>query len=311
MKKKTNNKKLDLVSMSDIDSNDVWEILSLTKKLKAKPLLKSNLLKNQSVALIFAKPSLRTRVSFEVGVTQLGGKSVTIKMDEISVGIRENVEDIANVLSRYVSSIVIRTYEQKQIEDLARFSLVPVVNGLSNEEHPCQVVSDLFTINEIFNKLSGLKISYIGDGNNIAHSLLIGAALTNMDISIATPKGYEPNKHYVAIARKINPKINIEITNSPLNASRDANVLYTDVWVSMGQEDEMRKRKKIFAPYQINDKLLQVANKNAIVLHCLPAHKEQEITSKVFSRFSEIIYEQAENRLHAQKAILIKLIDSK
>ncbi len=309
MKHKT--KKPDLVSMADISSNDIFEILDLAKKLKAKPLLKASFLKNQSIALIFAKPSLRTRVSFEVGITQLGGKSIVIKMDEINVGIRENVEDIANVLSRYVSGIVIRTYEQKQISDLGKYSAVPVINALSNEEHPCQIVSDLFTIKEIFSKLSGLKIAYIGDGNNIVHSLLIGAALTNMDISIATPKQYPPEKSYVNLAKKLNPKINIEVTNIPSDAAKNANVLYTDVWVSMGQEKEAKQRKKIFAPYQINDKLLSVANKNSIVLHCLPAHKEQEITSKIFDEFSSIIYQQAENRLHAQKAILLKLIGTK
>ena len=301
-------KKLDLVSMADLSSNNIFEILDLTKKLKAKPLLKANFLKSQSIALIFAKPSLRTRVSFEVGITQLGGKSITIKMDEINVGIRENVEDIANVLSRYVSSIVIRTYEQKQISDIAKYSTVPVINALSNEEHPCQIISDLFTVKEIFNRLSGLKLAYIGDGNNIVHSLLIGAALTDMDISIATPKQYPPEKSYVSLAKRLNPKIKIEITNIPSDAARNANVLYTDVWVSMGQEKEMTKRKKIFTPYQINDKLLSIANKNSVVLHCLPAHKGQEITSKVFDRFSSIIYQQAENRLHAQKAILLKLI---
>ena len=277
-------------------------------ELKKKPLSKSSFLKNESIALIFAKPSLRTRVSFEVGINQFGGNPITIKMDEISVGTRENVEDIGNVLSKYVSAIVIRTYEQKQIEGLGKFSHVPVINALSNEEHPCQIISDLFTIKENFKRLSGLKLAYIGDGNNVAQSLILGCALANIDISVASPKGYLPNKYYVESAKKINSKIKIELTNNPKQAAKNANILYTDVWTSMGQEKEFKKRIKIFKPYQINDELLSYADKKAIVLHCLPAHREQEISGKVFDRFSETIYRQAENRLHAQKAILMKLI---
>ena len=301
-------KKSNLISIADISANTLNEILSLTKNLKEKPLSKSSFLKNKSIALIFAKPSLRTRVSFEVGINQFGGNPITLKMDEISVGIRENVEDIANVLSKYVSAIVIRTYEQKQIEELGKFSHVPVINALSNEEHPCQIISDLFTIKEIFKGLFGLKLAYIGDGNNVAQSLILGCALVGMDISVASPEGYLPSRYYVDIAKKINSKIKIELINNPKLAAKNARILYTDVWTSMGQEKELKKRIKIFKPYQINDELLSYAHKEAIVLHCLPAHKEQEISGKVFDRFSEIIYEQAENRLHAQKAVLLKLI---
>lgn len=301
--------KKSLVSMADFSKKDLASILDLTKKIKLKPLSKSNILKNESVALIFAKPSLRTRVSFEVGVSQLGGSSITIRMDEISIGSRENVEDIAMVLSKYVKAIVIRTYEQKQISDLDKYSTIPVINALSNEEHPCQIVADLHTIKETFGKLNGLKIAYIGDGNNVAQSLIIGAALSDMDISIGCPKNYSPDPEFIKIAKKINPKTKIEIVTDPTIAAKNAHVLYTDVWTSMGQEKEFKKRKKIFSSYQINDALLKVAHKNAIVLHCLPAHKGQEITAKVFDRFSEVIYRQAENRLHAQKAILIKLLE--
>ncbi len=304
----TKTKNNNLISLADISSNTLKQILDLTEKLKAKPFAKSSFLKNKSIALIFAKPSLRTRVSFEVGINQFGGKPITIKMDEISVGIRENVEDIGNVLSKYVSAIVIRTFEQKQIEELSKFSSVPVVNALSNDEHPCQIISDLFTIKEFFKTLPGLKLAYIGDGNNVANSLILGCALANMDISIASPKNYLPSKHYVEIAKKINPKVKVEFTSNPKLAAKNASVLYTDVWTSMGQEKEFKKRIKIFKPYQINDELLSYANKKAIVLHCLPAHKGQEISAKVFDRFSEAIYQQAENRLHAQKAILMKLI---
>ena len=304
-------KKSNLISLTDISANTLTQILDLAKALKKKPFSQSSFLKNKSIALIFAKPSLRTRVSFEVGINHFGGNPITIKMDEISVGIRENVEDIGNVLSKYVSAIVIRTFEQKQIEELGKFSHVPVINALSNEEHPCQIISDLFTIKEIFNGLSGLKLAYIGDGNNVAQSLILGCALANMDISVASPKGYLLNKYYVEAAKKINPEIKIELTTNPKLAAKSANILYTDAWVSMGQEKELRKRVKIFKLYQINDELLSYADKKAITLHCLPAHKDQEISGKVFERFSEIIYQQAENRLHAQKAILMKLIDNK
>lgn len=310
MTKKQNNliKKKSLVSMADFSREDLNAIINAATSLKSSPLSKSDFLKNKPVALIFAKPSLRTRVSFEVGIIQLGGQVITIKMDEISVGIRENVEDIANVLSRYVSAIVIRTYEQEQIKALDKFSLVPIINGLSDEEHPCQVIADLFTIHEIFNGFSNLKLSYIGDGNNVAQSMLLGCALVGIDISIASPDKHKIKDSYVELAKKINSKITIELTSDPKIAATGANILYTDVWTSMGQEKEIEARKKIFTPYQINNQLLSYAKKNAIVLHCLPAHKGEEISSDVFDRFSKIIYEQAENRLHTQKAILLKLL---
>ena len=304
----TKTKKKDFISMADISHNELMQLLQLTKEIKLNPNLKSKSLSNKAVALIFAKPSLRTRVSFEVGVHQLGGFPLTIKMDEINIGTREDTEDIAKVLSRYVSAIVIRTFEQKQIEELGRFSTVPVINGLSNDEHPCQVLTDIFTISEIFPKLDGLKLAFIGDGNNVAHSLLIGASLTNMNIAIGSPKSFEVKDSFVNAAKKINPKINIELTNNPQDAAKDAHVLYTDVWTSMGQEKEAIKRREIFAPYQINNELLSYADKNAIVLHCLPAHKGEEITKEVFEKYSSIIFEQAENRLHTQKAILLNLI---
>ena len=303
-------KSKNLISMSDISSFDLEEIINSAKKLKEKPHLKSSSIQDKIIALIFAKPSLRTRVSFEVGIKQLGGETITIKMEEISVGIRENVEDIANVLSRYISAIVIRTFEQKQIEELGKYAFVPIINGLSNEEHPCQVISDLFTISEVFGRLSGLKLSYIGDGNNVAHSLLLGCALADMNISIATPDSHKPKQIYIEKANKINPKIKIELTNDPKEAVKSSNILYTDVWTSMGQEEETKKRKKIFEPYQINEELLNHAAKDAIVLHCLPAHKGEEISHGAFKKFSDTIYTQAENRLHAQKAILLKLLNS-
>lgn len=305
---RSKNQVSNLISVANLSKLDLTEVINLTKELKAEPFSRSSSLKNKSVALIFAKPSLRTRVSFEVGINQLGAQAITIKMEEISVGIRENVEDIAGVLSRYVSAIVIRTYEQTQIEDLGKFSRVSVINGLSNEEHPCQVVSDLFTISEVFPEFKGLKLAYVGDGNNMAQSLLLGCALAGIDISLATPAAYRPKKLYVDLAREIDSRIKIELTEDPCLAARHANILYTDVWASMGQEAEIDTRKKTFSRYQINDDLLSYADKEVKVLHCLPAHKEQEISSSVFSKFSELIYRQAENRLHAQKAILLKLV---
>lgn len=306
--KGSNTKLVGLASLSNISSKDLQGILRLSKELKKNPLSRSSILANKSIGLIFAKPSLRTRISFEVGIRQLGGHPITIKMDEISVGIRENVEDIGVVLSRYLSCIIIRTFEQKQVEDLQKYSTIPVVNGLSDEEHPCQVISDIFTISEIFKDCSGLKLAYVGDGNNVAHSLIIACALSNMDISIASPKKYQIKGKYVQIAKKINKKINIHLTEDPTIAAKEANILYTDVWTSMGQEKEAIKRRKVFMPYQINDELLSHAKKNVIVLHCLPAHKGEEIAYNVFDKFSEVIYTQAENRLHAQKAILLKLL---
>lgn len=306
--KQFKNKKINLVSVANLSNGELLGILELTKDLKSRPAKSSSLLRGKCVALIFAKPSLRTRVSFEVGITELGGSPITIKMEEISVGIRENVEDIANVLSRYVSAIVIRTFEQGQIEDLAKHASVPVINGLSDEEHPCQVISDLFTVKEMFGELSGLKLAYVGDGNNVAQSLLVGSALANINISIASPKSHSPKKYYFDLAKKFNSKVSIEITDDPKLACRDANVVYTDVWTSMGHESEIENRRKIFAKYQVNNELLSYADKNVKVLHCLPAHKGEEITKEVFNKFSDVIYTQAENRLHAQKAILLKLI---
>ena len=304
----TKSKIKSLTSIADISAKDLAEIILLTKELKENPLKRSSAIQNQSIALIFAKPSLRTRISFEVGIRQLGGHPITIKMDEISVGIRENVEDIGKVLSKYVSSIVIRTFEQREVEDLEKYSSVPVINGLSDEEHPCQVISDIFTISETFKSTDNLKVAYVGDGNNVAQSLLLACALSNINISISSPKNYQIKEKYIELAKQLNQKINIEITEDPMVSVKDADVLYTDVWTSMGQEKEAEKRRKIFMPYQINDELLSRAKNNAIVLHCLPAHKGEEISHDVFDRFSETIYKQAENRLHAQKAIILKLM---
>lgn len=300
--------KQDLVSLAELSPENLREIILLAKELKANPLSKKNSLAHKSIALIFAKPSLRTRISFEVGINQLGGNPITIKMEEINIGKREDVIDTASVLSRYVDGIVIRTFEQEQIEQLAKYSSVPVINGLSNDEHPCQIISDFFTIEEHFKSLKDIKIAFIGDGNNIAQSLMICSALANTNISIAGPKSYEPNDSYIKLAKKINPKITIAITNDPKEAAKGAKVLYTDTWISMGQEEESEKRKMIFSPYQVNNELLSLADKDVIVLHCLPAHKGEEITQDVFKKFSKIIYKQAENRLHAQKAILLKLL---
>lgn len=300
-------KKYSLARTDNFSKQKFNQVLVLAEKLKKNRVLYPQKLKNKTIALIFAKPSLRTRVSFEVGITELGGKPLTIKMDEISIGSREDIEDIGKVLSRYVHGIIIRTFEQEQIDKLVEVSSIPIINALSNDEHPCQAIADIFTVQEKFKKTQGLKLAYIGDGNNVAHSLMICCALAEMDFSIACPKGFEPMDKYVQIAKRIYPKGKIVISNSPQKASENASVLYTDVWTSMGQEREMKKRLKLFADYQINEKLLKVASRNAIVMHCLPAHKGQEISHDVFNKFSNIIYTQAENRLHVQKAIMATL----
>lgn len=266
--------------------------------------------KNKSLILIFSKPSLRTRVSFEIGAHQLGMNALTLKQDEINLGVRETVADTARVVSRYANCVMIRTFSHADVEEFADNSNVPVINGLTDNSHPCQIMADLLTIKEHFKALKGLKLAYVGDGNNVANSLMVGCAHVGMDVKIVCPKGYEPmNAYYdaaVEIAKTTGSKI--EIINDVKNGVAGANVLYTDVWASMGQEEEALERKNIFAPYQLNSELLESANANHIVLHCLPAHRGEEITHEVLEKNASIIFEQAENRMHAQKAIMDAII---
>ncbi len=302
--------KKDLISIEDLSTKDIFDLLDLTRAVKADREKYSDSLKGKSIGLIFQKPSNRTRVSFEIGMSQLGGNALYLGPSEIDMGVRESVKDVAGVLSRYLDGIVARTYRHEDIKDLAVHAAIPVINGLSNRAHPCQALGDIFTIKEKLGAFKGICLSYIGDGNNVLNSLMIAAAKVGLDMKVATPKGYEPMKEMVKaaniFARESGSKL--ELSNDPGKAVRDADVLYTDVWVSMGQEKESKSRLKAFKKFQINDKMLKIAKKDCLVMHCLPAHRGQEITDSVMDSKNSIVYDQAENRLHVQKAILLRLL---
>ncbi len=269
-------------------------------------------LKNRILGMIFQKPSLRTRVSFEVGMKHLGGDALMLGPQEIGLGQRESIADISRVLSGYVHGIMARVFEHRHVEELAQYAGVPVINGLSDDSHPCQAMADVLTIYEHFGRLQGLQLAYVGDGNNVAASLLLACAHFGINFAIATPKGYElPANVQIKAARLAqNSGVTIETFNDPRLAVRDADVIYTDTWVSMGQEEEMARRKEAFTPYQVNADLLQDASSDHIVMHCLPAHRGDEITDAVADGPTSAIFRQAENRLHAQKAILVNLMAS-
>ena len=260
--------------------------------------------------MIFEKASTRTRVSFEVGMYQLGGHPLFLSSKDLQIGRGEPIQDTARVLSRYLDGIMIRTFSQKGIETLAECSSIPIINGLTDDEHPCQVLADLMTIREKKLILEGLKVAYIGDGNNMCNSLIIGCLTLGMNIAIANPIGYKPPKYYIekGIELANENKVSFEMTENPAEAIKNADVIITDVWASMGQEDEVKKRQVAFKGYQVNSKVMKLANDDAIVLHCLPAHREEEITEEILEAHADIIFEEAENRLHAQKAVLVKLL---
>lgn len=297
-----------LISMADISNEEIIELLDLAEDLKEKRLRGkvTDLLKNKSLAMIFEKSSTRTRVSFEVGMADLGGHSLYLNFRDIQIGRGETVADTARVLSGYVHGITARVNSHDTVMDLAEHASVPVINALSDKEHPCQILADLLTIQEYKNRLDGLKYAWIGDGNNVCNSAILGCAIVGMDIAVACPVGYEPDKDIVAQARKMGG--NVTITNDPAVAAKDADVLYTDVWISMGDENEVEKRMHDLANYQINSELVALAKHDAIVMHCLPAHRGEEITAEVLDGPHSVVFEQAENRLHAQKALLIKLM---
>ncbi len=302
----------DFISLMDFSTQELSYLLDLASEIKAKT--KSGVLepvlKDKNLVLIFSKPSLRTRVSFETGMRQLGGNSLTLKQDEINLGVRETIADTARVLSRYADCVMIRTFAHSDVEEFAKYASVPTINGLTDDSHPCQIMADLLTIKEHFKKLKGLKLVYSGDGNNVANSLLVGCALMGLDVTIACPKGYEPMEKYVEFAKnaalKTGSKVSIEYDSK--KAVEGANIIYTDVWASMGQESEASMRKEIFKSYQVNDELCSCASDDVIVLHCLPAHREEEITHSVLEKNAEVIFEQAENRMHAQKAIMAAIV---
>ncbi|GAB6076118.1 ornithine carbamoyltransferase [Desulfurobacterium crinifex] len=302
----------DFISMLNADRLFIENIFSLSAFLKEKQ-KKGELyrpLEGFTAALIFEKPSTRTRVSFEVGVYQLGGHGVYMDARGSQLGRGEPIKDTARVLSRYVDLIVIRTYGQERVEELARYSDIPVINALTDEEHPCQVLADLFTIWEYRRNLRGLKVAYVGDGNNMCNSWLIGAAYMGMRFYAATPEGFEPLPEYVEKAKEIAKDTGAEIvvTHDPIEAVKDADVIYTDVWASMGQEEEADKRKEIFMPYQVNRELVEHAKPDFLFMHCLPAHRGEEVTDEIIESDRSIVWDQAENRLHTQKALILKLV---
>ncbi|MBQ9940323.1 MAG: ornithine carbamoyltransferase [Clostridia bacterium] len=295
-----------LLKLSDLSTDEITEILDLADKLKSerKMGVEHTILKGKTLGMIFQKSSTRTRVSFEAGMYQLGGTALFLSSNDLQIGRGEPVKDTARVLSRYLDGIMIRTYEQSEVEALAEYGSIPIINGLTDYAHPCQVLADLMTIREYKKTLKGLKMCFIGDGNNMANSLIVGGIKMGMEVSVACPADYKPDKDIMAWAEK-NGKFTC--TEDIKAAAENADVLYTDVWASMGQEGEAEKRKVVFKNYQINDSVMGWAKKDAMVLHCLPAHREEEITDKVFEEHPEI-FDEAENRLHAQKAVLVKLM---
>ncbi len=303
--------KRDIISVMDM-KDDFEEILASAVKMKKEPKKgsKQDVLKGRVLGMVFEKPSLRTRISFEVGMAQLGGKALYIGPDEVSIGKRESVSDVANVLSRYVNAIMYRAFSNQTMRELARHASVPVVNGLDDLEHPCQCAADLLTVLEKKGKLKGLQLVYVGDGNNVCNSLLLGCALTGMNMRAATPKDFKPNADILAKAQEIakDKGGRIETMSNPYQAIEGADVVYTDTWVSMGQETEKQMREKLFLPYQVNDKLVEKASKDYIFLHCLPAHRGLEVSAEVIDGPHSVVFDEAENRMHAQKAILVAVL---
>ena len=305
--------KKDLVSIKDLSVEDINDLITLAEEMKAKGESLGCPLIGKSLVLLFEKPSMRTRVSFEVGMYQLGGQVIYLGPDEVGLGKREAAKDFAKVLSRYADGIVARTFEHEKVEELAKNASIPVINGLSDLSHPCQALGDILTIKEKLGKLKGVNFAWVGDGNNVLNSLLLACVKSGINISIATPKGYEPNKDILKSAKEIAKESGAKISVSldPKEAVKDADIVYTDVWTSMGQEKEYKKRLKDFEGFQINDKLLAKAKPGVLVMHCLPAHRGEEITDQVMDGDKAIVYDQAENRLHIQKAILVKLLGGK
>lgn len=296
-----------LLKLMDLSEKEIVEILNTADQLKfeKKNGIPHRLLEGKTLGLIFAKSSTRTRVSFEVGMFDLGGMSLFLSSRDLQIGRGEIVQDTARVLSRYLDGIMIRTFDQKEVEALAEFGTIPIINGLTDYCHPCQVLADLMTIREYKGNFKGRKLCYVGDGNNMTNSLIVGGIKLGMEVSVACPEGYEPDAELMRWAKETG---RFSCSPDVLEMAKNSDVLYTDVWASMGQEAEAEQRKRVFKSYQINDKVLSVSKSDAMVLHCLPAHREEEITSKVFEEHSREIFDEAENRLHAQKAVLVKCL---
>lgn len=299
-----------LLKMMNLSTEEIIEILNLADQLKyeLKHGIPHDHLKGKTLGMIFRKASTRTRVSFETGMYQLGGNPLYLSASDMQIGRGEPIQDTARVLSRYIDGIMIRTFDQAEVENLAEYGNIPIINGLTDLSHPCQVLADLMTIREYKGKLDGLKMCYIGDGNNMANSLIVGGLKTGMSVSVACPENYHPAATTLAFAKKYDC---FELTDDPIKAAKDADVIFTDVWASMGQEGEAEIRKKAFKGFQINDEVMAVAKPDAMVQHCLPAHREEEITAKVFEEHANEIFDEAENRLHAQKAVMVLLMGNK
>lgn len=296
-----------LLKLQDLTREEILSILNLADQLKFERNngIQKDYLKGKKLGLIFQKASTRTRVSFEVGIYELGGYGLFLSSNDLQIGRGEPVQDTARVLSRYLDGIMIRTFAQQEVEDLAKYGSIPVINGLTDYAHPCQVLADLMTIREYKGSFKGLKMAFIGDGNNMANSLMVGAIKTGMSFAIACPEGYEPDAELTAWAKENG---NVTITTDIKEALKDTDVVYTDVWASMGQEGEKSKREQAFAGYQVNFENLKAANPDVMVMHCLPAHRGEEITEEVFEAHAKEIFDEAENRLHAQKAVMVKLL---
>lgn len=301
-----------LISINDLSHEEIYQIFELSASLKMKQLSGEShrLLEGKTLGMIFSKPSTRTRVSFEVGIYQLGGIGMYFGPNDLQLKRSESIQDTAKVLSRYLSGIMIRTFDHQDVVDLSKYGSIPVINGLTDLLHPCQVLTDLFTILEKKQKLRGLKLAYVGDGNNMAHSLLHGCSKVGMNISVASPEGYKPQREIVDNALA-NAKImgsKVDILENPAEAVKDADIVYTDVWASMGQESESEKRKKLFKNYQVNPDLVKNAKEDYLFMHCLPAHRGDEVVDEVADSVNSVIFDEAENRLHVQKAIMALLM---
>lgn len=297
-----------LLKLLDVSEKEILEILNLADQLKyeRKHGIPHRHLEGKSLGMIFQKASTRTRLSFETGMYQLGGQALFLSNRDLQIGRGEPVQDTARVMSRYLDGIMIRTFAQQEVEDLAKYGTIPVINGLTDFCHPCQILADLMTVREKKGSFAGLKACFIGDGNNMANSLIVGCLKVGMKFSIACPDGYRPDSRVLDFAKDYGDKFTL--TDNVLEAAADADVVITDVWASMGQEDEKAKREAAFKGYQVNDGVMKAARGDAMVLHCLPAHREEEITTKVFEEHADEIFEEAENRLHAQKAVMVKLM---
>ena len=299
-----------LLKLLDLSTEEITDLLNLADQLKyeQKHGIEHHILKGKSLGMIFSKASTRTRVSFEVGMYQLGGQPIYLSANDMQIGRGEPVEDTARVLSRYLDGVMIRTFEQSEVDDLAKYGSIPIINALTDFAHPCQVLADLMTIREVKSSLEGLNVCYIGDGNNMANSIIVGCLKMGMNVHVACPDDYRPDQEVLDFAADYK---NFKLMNDPKEAAMGADVIFTDVWSSMGMEDEIEKRKIAFQGYQVNDEIMKLAHADCMVQHCLPAHRGEEITEEVFEAHAREIFEEAENRLHAQKAVMVTLMRDK